>query len=425
MSQSDLTLGDVIFRVLPVGAKKALAQFTIRLADLQLRHTWYSSQSAFSFTESDSGVVISFKAHLESANMMWQQLIALEDDEKLLAVQDLLEMARNGSGQLHTYLMDDQLLLSLLDLTRHWLHDAMFYIDIATLVPQLWRAIINSPHHPCIQYLTLDDGSVCDFFEYFVDSLLGTTIYIGSPAVSSAVEHSRGKSPSSDSSSSASSTGPSPNPAAPSSASSTGPLSSPPVTSPIFFNRERKLQLIHLFVLFLRKAVPSSFRSSFIQQSARLVTAVAKYVVADEVKSSTPKAAQEEFLAEILSPETYSTTNFGRSPPHATLLPVFSNILTNHRNVSIQLLLRVLNVLKVLPAPTQLEIVSNCNLVPALDGLTEHADHNVAKLADFNWSKYMLVLTSKAAVAHANAHTTNHKKYLTIDLSESGVASES
>lgn len=406
MSQSDLTLGDVVFKVLTQSAKKPLAQFTIRLADLQLRHTWYMAENAFSFTEPDSGIVMTFKAHLESATMMWQQLVAMEDDEKLMAVQDLLEMSRNGSGQLHTYLMDDNLLLSLMDLTRHWLHDAMFNIEIATLVPQIWRAIINSPHHQCVEYLTLEDGSVSDFFEYFMDSLLGK-------AVPTAAELAKERISSGKVDSSSTST------------SSTGPLSTPPITSPIFFNRERKLQLIQLFVLFLRKAVPSPFRASFIQQSARLVAVVAKYVTADEVKSSSPKSAQEDFLVELLSPETYTASNFGRSPPHATLLPVLANILANHRKVSTQLLLRVLNVLKELPAPTQLEIVSNCNLVSALDGLTEHDDRSVAKLADFNWSKYMLVLTSKAAVSHANTHPSPPKLYLTVDLSESGVASES
>lgn len=182
MSQSDLTLGDVVFKVFSVGSKKPLAQFTIHLADLQLRHTWFSSRNAFSFTEHDSGVTMTFKAHLESASMLWQQLVAMEDDEKLMACQDLLEMAKNGSGQLHTYLMDDLLILALLDLTRHWLHDAMITIDIATLLPQLWRAIINSPQHACVQYFTLEDGSVCDFFEYFIDSLLSTSRVAGTDA---------------------------------------------------------------------------------------------------------------------------------------------------------------------------------------------------------------------------------------------------
>lgn len=404
MSQYDLTLGDVVFKVLPVGGKKPLAQFTIHLADLQLRHTWFSSQNPFTFTEPDSGIVISFKAHLESASMMWQQLVALEDDEKLMAVQDLLEMARNGSGQLHTYLMDDNLILALLDLTRHWLHDALFFIDLANLLPQIWRAIINSPQHECVQYFTLEDGSVCDFFEYFIASILGSSPNSSSNDAPSRIGSSKGRCDSSSTS-----------------AGSTGPLPSP-ITSPIFFNRERKLQIIQLFTLFLRKAVPATFRSSFITQISRLVAVVAKYVTADELKSSSPKSAQEEFLIELLSPETFTTMNFGRSPPNAILLPVFSDILAHHSNVSTNVLLRVLNVLKDLPAPQQVEIVSNCNLVSALDGLNDHDDRSVAKLANYNWSKYMLVLTSKAAGAHANTHS---KKLLALDLSESCVTSES
>lgn len=358
---SEHGLGDVVFKVMPVGVKKPLATFTISMSNLPLRHAWFSGQKNFSFADESEGCVMSFKAHLESTSMMWRQLTALEDDEKLMAVQDLINMIKNGSGRIHAYLMDEQVLLALLDLTRHWIHDAMFFIDLATLIPKLWRAIIASPQHACVQYFALDNTTVCDFFEYFVDSLLGM------PAKSKT------------------------------NSSSISSPSNAPLRSPIFFNRERKLQLIQICELFLAKDVSLSFRASFISQTARLVQVVASYVISSsELKSSTPKSAQEEFLAVLLSPETYVVSNFGRTPPHALLIPVFASLLNNHNTLPCYLLIRILSALKELPAPKSLEIVLNANLVSALDALTTHDDKTIEKLAKYNWSKYMLVLTSQA-----------------------------
>jgi hypothetical protein len=394
VSIPELLSEGILFKVFPINAKKPCAQFMIPLMDMELRHSLRATEKLHSFTEPDSGIVVTFKAYINGPSLLRDQLLAKEDDEKLMAIQDLLEMAKKSDSQLHTYLMDEKLLLALLDLTLHWLHDAMFSIELAALIPQTWRAILNSPFHQCVQYFSLDNESDCDFFEYFVDSMFGNSAITPTPT-----NLGLAKSPST---------------------SVLSPRDGSRLSSPIFFNRERKLQMINIFTVFLRKSVPHSFRASLVTQVSRLIALVGKYLTATELKSSSPKAAQEEFLIDLLNATIFSSANLSRAP-HALLLPTFAALLNDHSKISTPLVVRILLVLKELPAPTSNAIISDCNLVSILDSLTEHENVTVAKYATYNWSKYMMFLTTKPT-------TVNGKQVpvtISLDLSESCVTSES
>lgn len=383
-----------------MSSKKCIAQFAVPLNELQLRHSFHTNEKFHSFTEPDSGIDIRFKIHIHSVDLLRTQITAVEDDEKLMAIQDLTEMAKNGDSHLHSYLMDEQILLALLDLTTHWLHDAFFPIEIAGAIPQLWRVIIRSPNHQCIQYFNLSDGKDSDFFEYFVDSMTrGAATREGAHAVSSSASPSN----------------------------SFGTLrtaSNAAISSQIFFNRERKLQMIQLFSAFSRKSVPSAFLYALVNQVSRLVVIVSKYLCSVDSKSSTPRAAQEEFMAELLNQSIFCASNLVRAP-HSLLLPTLASLLEVHETLSQIVLIRVLNVLKELPAPVSTATISNCNLLTILDTLTEHADVAIRKLANYNWSKYMMFLTSKPSALHTNSTAQKQltQALASLELSNSAVSS--
>jgi hypothetical protein len=392
VSLKELQSKGIVFKVVPINTKKTATEFMLPLADMQLRHSLYEKAKPHSFTAPECGITMTFKAHICGSQLLINQLLAQEDDEKLMAIQDLIEMAKTSNPTLHTYLMDERLLQALLDLTRHWLHDAMFPIELAALIPELWQRIIRSPFYQCIQFFSLETGQDCDFFEYFVDAMIGVPV----PPTS--------KTPPSSSSSSS----PSPN-------------SNQAPTSPIFFNRERKLTMFGLFLVFARKSVPHSFRYSLLLQVSRLVEVVAKYLTDADMKSSSPKAAQEEFLAELLTAQIFAISR----APHATLLPVLTNLLQEFDRISETVLIRALEVLKVLPPPTTSTTISNCNLLTNLDTLTEHDNETISKLATYNWSKYMMFLTSSKPSQHH--HQKGQSSFFTSrELSEScTVTSES
>jgi len=490
---SKLSSSGIVFKVYSVTSKKCVAQFSVPLNESQLRHSLRPNESALSFTEPDSGIIIRIKMHIHSVPMLRAQLLAIEDDERLMAIQDLIEMAKCGDGRLHTYLMDEPLLVALLALTTHWIHDALFPIDLGAALPQLWRAIIRSSYHQCIQYFNLSDGSDSDFFEFFVDSIAGTSASPTAPwsggslssssssssltpssssSATSAVKSPRDSSPksarsspappapllhpsssSSHTSSSSSSTNtatsttvalasqtssspapgeapsisvsiiPSPSPSPFSSSSRTTPHSSP--SSPIFFNRDRKLQMIQLFSAFGRKSVPSSFRYSMVSQVSRLVEIVSRYLCTSDNKSSTPRAAQEEFMAELLNQSIFCSQNLARAP-HTLLFPTLASLLNAHKSISTIVLTRVLNVLKEMPPPSSVAVISNCNLLSYLDALTgEHVDLAIQKLANHNWSKFMLYLTSKPAARHNNTATSRELTMAINSLDQSASVNSS
>jgi hypothetical protein len=496
VSLSDLLKEGLVFRVYSLASKKPIAIFSVPLMDLQLRHSLKPSEKAHEFTEPDSQIKISFKVHLNSIALMRNQLLAVEDDERLMAMQDLYEMASRSQSQLHAYLMDEGLLLALLDITTHWLHDAMFSIELAAILPKLWKKIVSGPLNQCVQYFTRKDGVDCDFFEYFVDSMLAfiqqqqsaTSSGRNSPAPrSGSVSPDPRASPTSNVPKSSSSTPPGSLELEPQShhgsvrtgvtspqkhraqystfgggaftfqlASSGGitPMTSGPSSS-IFFNRERKLQMIHIFNQFLLKSIPTPFRNSLIAQLSKMLVVVARYITSPDAKSSTPRAAQEEFLCEILHPSTWTSSNLTRAPHHL-IVPAVADILCNSEKIGLHLLIRTLHVLKELPPPTapsraslslshaasssltyprslnvgdQTTVVSvpnatalyaEHNLVALLDSLSEHPNQTVQKLANHNWSKCLMVMTGSK---FTDASTSTN--LLSLDLSESCVTSES
>lgn len=110
-----------------------------------------------------------------------------------------------------------------------------------------------------------------------------------------------------------------------------------------------------------------------------------------DLKSSSPKTAQEDFLVALLNPQFFS---FPGNAPHGLLLPMLTKLLEGYEKLGQNVVKGVLEVLKSLPAPTSSAPVSNCSLLSQLDILTENDDKTIAALATYNWSKYMMFLTS-------------------------------
>ena len=382
-----------------VNSKKPAVELLVPLTDMQLRHSINEASKPFSFTAPDGGVSLSFKAHLSSASMLLNQLRAMEDDEKLMAIQDLLDMSKQANPQLHSYLMDERLLQALLELTTCWLHDALFHIEMAALIPELWKSIIRSPFYQCVQYFTLDNGVDCDFFEYFTESMLGRVW-----STSEIPESTLGRMWSTT-----------PRPSTSSSSGRSSPNTVEGNTSSIFYNRERKVQMIHIFAAFARKSVPHGFRHSLMSQVGRLIELVSRYLMESDLKSSSPKAAQEDFLVELLNPQFFS---FPGNAPHALLLPLLTKLLEGYEKLGQTAIKGVLEVLKTLPAPTSSATVSNCSLLSQLDILTENEDKTIATLATYNWSKYMMFLTS--STPSQKVHQKGKTSFFTsLELSES------
>lgn len=372
LSVPDLVREGLVFSVHKIDSKKQsaqVAQFSLPLMDLQLRHALPANAKPESFTDPSSGIQLSFKVHLSSLAMMRNQLLTEEDTERLAAMEDLAELAKKGDGQLHSYLMDEPLLHVLLEVTQRWLHDALCPVDIAAAVPAMWKAIINSPLQQCVQYFSLTDGSDSDFFEYFVTAMLApNSLPKNVPAPSSSPTQS------------------------PSFPAPRGASPGPSASSTLFFNRERKIQMIGLFAMFLKKSIPTSFRSSLVTQMCKMVVAVTKYISASVQKGTAPKAEHEAFLLEVLSPSIFVAGNLTKIQ-HSVILPPFVQLLTAHEKISMKLLIRVLVVIGELPKAPSNAIYTETNLIAALDDLAEHPEPKVQKLASYNWSKCMLTLT--------------------------------